>query len=244
MHKTPAEAAQFVHAFCHGRTFPSSVDIALAPPFVALQAVREALGQHPHIQLGAQNLFWEDEGAFTGEVSAPMLLDLGCRVVIVGHSERRRIFMESDDLINKKVKAALDHGLRPILCVGETLEERDCGKTNTRIETQIRKGLAEIAPATMHSVTIAYEPVWAIGTGRSASVQQAEEVHAFIRGILTATWHVPPETVRILYGGSMSPSNAGELFRSPEINGGLVGKACLHPDSFARICELASGSHA
>lgn len=244
MHKTPAEAAQFVQEFCNGRTFPTSVDIGLAPPFVALPAVREALGKHPHIQWGAQNLYWEAEGAFTGEVSAPMLSDLGCRFVIVGHSERRRIFMESDDLINKKVKAALDHGLGPILCVGETLEERDCGQTHSTIEAQIMKGLAKVAPDKMNSLTIAYEPVWAIGTGRSASVAQAEEVHAFIRGILRTTWQVPDDTVRILYGGSMSPSNAGELFRSPEINGGLVGKACLNPDSFAKICELASGSHA
>lgn len=244
MHKTPAEAATFVQTFCHDKTFSSSVDIALAPPLVALQAVRDALGPQSRIHLGAQNFYWENEGAYTGEVSAPMLLELGCRFVIVGHSERRHIFMESDDLINKKVKAALDHSLVPILCVGETLEERDCGQTQTRIESQIRKGLVDIAPDKISAVTIAYEPVWAIGTGRSATVQQAEEVHAFIRGILMATWKVPHESVRILYGGSMSPSNAGELFRSPEINGGLVGKACLNPDSFAKICELASHSHA
>ena len=244
MHKTPAEAAQFVRDFCTNKTFSTSVDIGLAPPFVALQTVRDALGKHPRIQYGAQNLFWEDEGAYTGEISAPMLSNLGCQFVILGHSERRRLFMESDDLINKKVKAALDHGLGPILCVGETLEERESDQTHSTIEAQLMKGLAEVAPDKMDSLAIAYEPVWAIGTGRSASVEQAEEVHAFIRGIFRTTWHVQQDTVRILYGGSMSPSNAGELFRSPEINGGLVGKACLNPDSFAKICELASGSHA
>jgi len=242
LHKTPEEANQFVQALCHGKTLSGSVDIGLAPPFVAIPAVREALGQHSPILLGAQNLFWEDEGAFTGEVSAPMLRDLGCRFVIVGHSERRRIFMESDYFINKKVQAALTHGIHPILCVGETLEERDCGQTHTRIEAQIRGGLTGIASQKISEVIIAYEPVWAIGTGRSATVQQAEEIHAFIRGILTATWHVPSETLRILYGGSMSPDNAGELFRSTEINGGLVGKACLDPESFAKICYLAGTS--
>jgi len=244
MHKTPAEAAVFVREFCQGRTFPPVVEIGLAPSFVALQTVRDVLGKQSRIQWGAQNLYWEDEGAFTGEVSAPMLSNLGCRFVIVGHSERRRIFMESDDLINKKVKAALEHGLEPILCVGETLAERDGGQTQSTIKTQIMNGLAGIAPDKMTSLTIAYEPVWAIGTGRSASVEQAEEAHAFIREILKTGWHTPHEMVRVLYGGSMSPSNAGELFRSPEINGGLIGKACLNPDSFAKICGLASESHA
>jgi len=243
MHKTPTEATQFIQALCQERTLPNSVDIGLAPPFVAIQAVRDALQNHPHIQVGAQNLFWEDEGAFTGEISAPMLVNLGCSFVIIGHSERRRLFLEREDLINQKVRAALAHGIRPILCVGETLEERDCGQTHTRIEAQIREGLSGIESRNLPSVTIAYEPVWAIGTGRSATVQQAEEVHAFIRGTITATWHVLPDAIRILYGGSMSVENAGELFRSPEINGGLVGKACLNPDSFAKICKLASASH-
>ena len=243
MHKTPAEATQFVHDLCQKQTLPSSVDIGLAPPFVAIPAVREALREHPRIQVGAQNLHWENEGAYTGEVSAPMLGDLGCRFVLIGHSERRRLFFEGEDLINQKVKAALLHRIQPILCVGESLEERDCGQTHTRIESQVRDGLEGIEPGEVSSIIIAYEPVWAIGTGRSATVRQAEEVHAFIRGILTATWTLPPESVRILYGGSMSPDNAEDLFRSPEINGGLVGKACLNPESFAKICRLASTTH-
>ena len=244
MHKTANEAGDFVQEFRKVAPSSNAIDILVVPPFVGLYAVHQAMTADDRFALGAQNLHWETEGAFTGEVSGPMLKDLGCTFVIVGHSERRQLFKESNEEANKKVKAALEHGLLPILCVGETLEEREAGNTQAIVKDQMIKGLAGLDVEKISKITIAYEPVWAIGTGRAATVEQAEEVHAFLRSTLNSEWDQAAQEIRILYGGSVSPKNAEALFSCKEIDGALVGKACLDPVSFASICNLAiSSSH-
>lgn len=243
MHKTASDAAGFVRRLHELVSDLNEIDAVLAPPFTALAAAAQHRPPGSPFLLGAQNLYWEDEGAFTGEVSAPMLADLGCEYVIVGHSERRQVFGEQDEGINKKVRAALRHRLRPILCVGESLADRDEGRTGSVVTEQFRRGLQGVPAPEVARITLAYEPVWAIGTGRAATVAQAEEVHQLLRTALATHWG--PEAgdrVRILYGGSVSPANAGDLFASPHIDGGLVGGACLDPHSFARI--LAAGQQA
>ncbi|MDA0738316.1 MAG: triose-phosphate isomerase [Nitrospirae bacterium] len=239
MHKTAAEAVTFVHEFRKVLSPSTSIDIVLAPPFVSLFAVQQAMTQEDRFAIAAQNLYWETEGAYTGEVSGSMLQDLGCTYVIVGHSERRHLFGEKNDEVNKKVKAALAHGLIPILCVGETLEEREAGNTQAVVKDQLLKGLSEVGVENIPTIIIAYEPVWAIGTGRAASVEQAEEVHAFLRATLSTEFGEISQDVRILYGGSVSPQNAEALFSCKEIDGALIGKACLDPVVFAKICGLA-----
>ena len=243
MHKTATEAAAFVRQLT-GFLPADGVEVVLAPPFTALQAVREALGRESAIKLSAQNLHWEDHGAFTGEVSAPMLKDLGCQYVIVGHSERRKLFGEQDEGINKKVRAAVSHGLPPILCVGESLREREEGATEAVVTGQLMKGLANFTPSDLRTVTIAYEPVWAIGTGRAATGEQAVAVHRLIRQTISERWS--PENgqaLRILYGGSVTPQNISSLLASEDIDGALVGGACLDANSFATIAKLARLSH-
>ena len=239
MHKTVSEAEAFVHDFLQIYRPNPGVEVVLAPPFVALSAVYAHLPSTP-IRLGAQNLFGKDEGAFTGEISAPMIKDLGCSYVIIGHSERRQHFKETNDLINEKIHAALRHGLTPIFCVGELLEERESGRTESVISQQIIEGLQTVTPEQVSTITIAYEPVWAIGTGRAATMEQAAEVHAHIRSIMTDKWGAAQDDIRILYGGSVTAENAGQLFQSPQIQGALVGKACLNPESFAKIADLAT----
>lgn len=241
MNKTASEAATFVRELAKRLPVSSSVELVVAPPFTALESVRAALGPSSPIQLGAQNLFWEDHGAYTGEVSAPMLKDLGCRYVILGHSERRTLFGEQDDGIHKKIRAALSHGLRPILCVGESLAQRERGKTDGVLTQQLRGSLAELAPQAMAAIAIAYEPVWAIGTGKAATSDQAVDAHRVIREFLASTWS--PDTanaMRIVYGGSVTPQNIGSLLKSDQIDGALVGGACLELDSFARIASVAA----
>ena len=241
MNKTASEAATFVCELAKRLPASSSVELVVAPPFTALESVRAALGPSSPIQLGAQNLFWEDHGAYTGEVSAPMLKDLGCRYVILGHSERRTLFGEQDDGIHKKIRAALTHGLRPILCVGESLAQRESGKTDGVLTQQLRGSLAELAPQAMAAIAIAYEPVWAIGTGKAATRDQAVDAHRVIREFLASTWS--PDTanaIRIVYGGSVTPQNIGSLLKSDQIDGALVGGACLELDSFARIASDAA----
>jgi triosephosphate isomerase len=239
MHKTASEAAAFVPLLRELAPPDPDVEIVLAPPFTALQAVGQACRSGDY-GLAAQNLFWEDRGAYTGEVSAPMLADLGCRYVIVGHSERRRLFGDHDEGINRKVFAAIRHGLRPILCVGESLAERESGKTVALVTGQLRKGLAAVPPERAAWITLAYEPIWAIGTGHAASPAQAAEVHRALRAVLRETWgDEAPGQVRILYGGSVTPDIAGAFFQEPEVDGALVGGACLDPQSFAKIIALA-----
>lgn len=240
MHKTTAEAVEFVHRFRQALAHDVSVEILLIPPFTALYGIRQMLHADDPFRLGAQDLSWEAEGAYTGEVSGPMLKDVGCRSVIVGHSERRRLLGETDAHVNKKLKAALQHGLVPILCVGETLEERQAGHTQDVVKEQLLRALSDVPPEQMTGLAIAYEPVWAIGTGYAATVRQVEEVHAFLRSVMNVERPQTGQTTRIIYGGSVSPENAGDLFGSDEIDGALVGKACLDPEGFAKICRIAS----
>jgi len=241
MHKSISEAESLVNGILkHYQPHPS-VELAVAPSFVSLQAVSRLIASTP-IGLAAQNVNAHDEGAFTGEISPLMLQEVGCHHVIVGHSERRHIFGETDSLINEKLHAVLRHGMLPILCVGEHLNERQANQTHKVIHTQLQKGLEGLSSYDLLRVAIAYEPVWAIGTGHAATVEQAAEVHAGIRTFLAMQWKIDAERIRILYGGSVSGDNAGTLFHSPQINGALVGKACLNSESFVKIIELAKTS--
>lgn len=243
MNKTASEAAAFVRELLRQVSSTAGIQVGLTPPFTALQAVRDALGSSPLFLLGAQNLYWEEKGAFTGEVSGAMLKDLGCRFVLIGHSERRQYFGEQDAWTNKKVLAAIRHGLQPILCVGETLQDRDAGNTDIVIQRQLRAGLAGIEATSLEGITIAYEPVWAIGTGRAASSDQAVPVHRLIRRTIDGlSGSNSGSKVRILYGGSVTPQNIADFLVSEEIDGALVGGACLDPVSFATLISVALGS--
>lgn len=214
-------------------------DVVICPPFTSLYEAKKMI-DGSIIKLGAQNMFYEDSGAFTGEISASMLKSVGCEYVILGHSERRTIFGEKDDMINKKVKKAISQNLKPILCVGETLEEREKDVTEKVVKRQIEKGLNDVTPDEVLNVIIAYEPVWAIGTGKTATPQQAQEVHAFIRKLLTTMYSKDfAELIPIQYGGSVKPDNAKELLSQKDIDGALVGGACLKADSFIGIIEAA-----
>jgi triosephosphate isomerase (TIM) len=218
----------------------SSVDVAVIPPFVYLSAVGQAVSSSG-IALGAQDVYFEAKGAFTGEISTAMLKDVGCTYVLCGHSERRHVLGESDELINKKVTASISGGLLPILCVGELLEERDASQTDEVVERQVRAGLATLSAEKIPAVTIAYEPVWAIGTGRTATREQAQEVHAFIRKLLAEMYdQTVADEMRILYGGSVKPDNAEELMAEPDVDGCLVGGASLKADDFVQIIEAAA----
>ncbi|MHC4550106.1 MAG: triose-phosphate isomerase [Planctomycetota bacterium] len=221
------------------RSLPSpleTADVALFPPFTSIaEVVAAVVGSD--ITVGAQNVYPEDEGAFTGEVSPLMLLDVGATRVLVGHSERRHVMGEEDALINRKVHAALKHDMEPILCVGETLAEREAGRTEEVVDRQVRAGLRDVAAERAGVVTIAYEPVWAIGTGHTATPAQAGEVHATLRGLLAELWGARGRTVRILYGGSVKPQNAAAILATPEVGGVLVGGASLKADAFARIVK-------
>lgn len=240
MNKTASEAAAFVQDIVQRLPASPSVEYVIAPPFTALESVRAALGSSSAIQLSAQNLFWEDRGAYTGEISAPMLKDLGCRYVILGHSERRALFGEQGDSIRKKILAALVHGLRPILCIGESLSQRENGMTNDVLVQQLRDSVSGLAPDVMAAINIAYEPVWAIGTGKAATIDQAVSAHQIIRQFLTTTWSsTVADTTRILYGGSVTPQNIDALLQSEQIDGALIGGACLQADSFVTIATIA-----
>ncbi|MDH5428866.1 MAG: triose-phosphate isomerase [Nitrospirota bacterium] len=239
MHNTISQAETLIRDIVARYQPHPSVELAVAPPFVALQAVSHLLASSP-LQLAAQNVCAKDEGAFTGEISPLMLQELGCQYVIIGHSERRHLFGETDQNINEKIHAALHHGLYPIFCIGERLEEREGNQTLEIIQRQLQAGLAGVAAKDFNTITIAYEPVWAIGTGRAATVEQAAEVHAAIRSFLTTHWSLKGKHIRILYGGSVTADNAQALFQSPDINGALVGKACLNSESFVKIAEIAA----
>lgn len=240
MNKTASEAAAFIREIAPRLPASPAVEFVVAPPFTALESVRAALGPSSHIQLGAQNLFWEHHGAYTGEVSAPMLRDLGCRYVILGHSERRTLFGERDDGIQKKIRAALAYELRPILCVGESLSQRESGTTEDVLLQQLNGSLAGLSLQDMAAVAIAYEPVWAIGTGKSATTDQAVSAHRTIRAFLADRWSIElANTTRILYGGSVTPRNIEALLRMDQIDGALIGGACLDAESFATIASFA-----
>ncbi len=240
MNKTASEAARFVVELSGAIPNSPAVEIVLAPPFTALASVRTALSQASPMALGAQNLHWEQQGPFTGEISGPMLRDLGCTYVIVGHSERRTLFGEQDADVHKKVRSALINGLRPILCVGESLDHRTAGRTESIVTGQLAAGLADLTSDDLGRVTIAYEPVWAIGTGHAATTDQAATVHRAIRAHIASRWNTQTAAgLRILYGGSVTPQNAESLLSESEIDGALVGGACLKTESFATIALAA-----
>ncbi len=239
MNKTVGEAQDLSTGIKIDLAECTDVEVVLCPPFTALKAVGDII-DGTQIRLGAQNMHWEKSGAYTGEVSAEMLRDIYCHYVILGHSERRTYFGETDETVNNKTKAALGANLRPIVCVGETREERESKKTNEVVGTQVKGSLAGLSGQEMQSVVIAYEPVWAIGTGLTASPEQAQEVHAFIRETLKAMFDESiAEGVRIQYGGSMKPANAATLIGMPDIDGGLIGGAALDAHSFIEIVRAA-----
>jgi triosephosphate isomerase (TIM) len=242
MNKTSADGVALVRDIVVAVGKQADVDVVVCPPFTALEAAGKAL-DGSNVKLGAQNMHFESSGAFTGEVSAPMLRAIFTTHVILGHSERRTIFGETDELINRKVLAALKNQLRPIFCVGETLAEREAASTLKVVQTQIERGLEGVSKELAPTVVIAYEPVWAIGTGKVASTEQAQEVHAFIRGLLTKLFTEPvAQKVRILYGGSMKPANAPELLAQKDIDGGLIGGASLEARSFVELVNAAAAA--
>jgi len=241
MHKTTAEAVALVKALHSSVAQVHDVDIGVAPPYTALMVVAEAL-RGSTIFVTAQNMHWEPQGAFTGEISAAMLSDAGCTRVIVGHSERRQYFAETDATVNRKLRAALNAQLDPILCIGETLDQREGNTTFSVLAQQIRQGLADIAAAGMSRVVMAYEPIWAIGTGKTATPAQAQEVHAFIRGLLGELYgKALADEVRIQYGGSVNAGNIHTLMTQPDVDGALVGGASLEASSFGQIVSFQRG---
>lgn len=237
LNKTSFEAIELANAIKRELVDINAVDIVVCPPFTALLDVKEALLE-TNIVLGAQNVFWEDAGAFTGEVSAPMLKDIEVKYVIIGHSERRQFFGETNETVNKRIKAALKHKLVPIVCVGENLQEREANKTFDVVRDHVEGSLAGLSKDEIKGLVIAYEPVWAIGTGRTATAAQAQEVHKYIRGLLERmTDRSTAQAVRIQYGGSVKPENTAELIGQEDIDGALVGGASLKADSFAAIVK-------
>jgi len=240
MNMTLAESARFIESLLLDIGDIREVDVVIIPPFTAITKVTESLGKAQNIKVGAQNMHWEKNGAFTGEISAALLRDLFVRFVVLGHSERRTLFGETDDIVNKKVRAAHEANLRPIVCVGETLKQRDGGKVEKVLSTQLKGSLAGLEAKELQETTIAYEPVWAIGTGRNATPDQAQEAHAFIRRTLTKmSDETTADRMRIQYGGSVKPDNARQLMTQPDIDGALVGGASLDPRSFAQIVNAA-----
>jgi len=236
MNLTHVEAESYVEAFLHEVGEVNDVDIVIIPSFTSIPTLAQASGKAPFIRLGAQNLHWERSGAFTGEISATMLRALFVKYVIIGHSERRTLFGETDEMVQKKVHTALEAGLRPIMCVGESLAERESGSVQKVLGRQVEEGLKDVSADHLSEIVLAYEPVWAIGTGRTASPAQAEEVHAFLRSLLAELFdQSAADKTRILYGGSVKPENTEDLMREPNIDGALIGGASLDPHSFARI---------
>jgi triosephosphate isomerase len=238
MHCTRSEAVSLVNDIAEKIGATPSADVAVAPPFLSIALVVEAARTTP-IMVGAQNCHFEAKGAFTGEVSIPMLAEVGARFVILGHSERRHVFGENDELVHKKLDATLKAGLLPILCVGETLAERDSGATLDVVGRQLSTAFEGMGQEQAMRSVIAYEPVWAIGTGRTATPDQAQEVHAFVRRWLTEKFGDVADRVRIQYGGSVTPANARELLSQPDVDGALVGGASLKADTFAAIVAAA-----
>ena len=231
MNKTIPETREFIRSFVPLVRDVADRDIIVAPPFTSLAAASEEL-KGTNVRLSAQDMFWEEKGAYTGEVSPGMLLDAGCAYVIIGHSERRQYFSEEDVIVNRKVRAAKKAGLGVIFCCGESLEEREAGRTFDVIEREVEMGLAEVGP---DNLVVAYEPIWAIGTGRTATTEQAQEVHAFIGKTLGNLYGKEAEALRIIYGGSVTPDNVDALMACRDVFGALVGGASLKPESFARI---------
>lgn len=238
MYKTTPEAVQTAQRLVELVADCADVDIMIAPVFTALGPVAQVVRNSP-VALGAQNLYWEKEGAYTGEISADMLVSVGCQHVIIGHSERRQYFGETDETVNKKIRAALDAGLIPVLCVGETEGEREAGQTFSVLDKQVKKGLDNFFAKDLGSLVIAYEPVWAIGTGKTASREQAQEAHQYIRSLIDQNIDKAlARAIRILYGGSVKPENIDQLMQMPDIDGALVGGASLDAESFSKIVKF------
>ena len=238
---TEKEAVELVTRLRKDLADVNEVDIVVCPVFTVIPVVQDILLES-NIDLGAQNVFWEDFGAFTGEISAPILKDIGVKYVIIGHSERRQYFGETDETVNKKIKAALAHGLTPIVCVGEVLAQREENKTFDVIQTQCEGAFSGLSAEEMEKLVVAYEPVWAIGTGKTATPEQAQEVHQFIRGLLAKLYDENvSQTIRIQYGGSVKPDNSAELMSQPDIDGALVGGASLKADSFIDLIKNSCG---
>ena len=238
MYKTIAEATAFIDAVKPLIAGSSGVEIGIGAPATALKALADA-AKGTAVQIGGENCHWEKEGAFTGEIAPGMLVEAGCSFVIIGHSERRQYFGETNETVNKKVKAALAAGLSVIVCCGETLQEREAGKTSAVVADHVKNGLAGLSEAEMKKVVVAYEPVWAIGTGKTATPKQAQEVHAVIRGLLKDMFGAGvADATRIQYGGSVKPENVKEIMAKPDVDGALVGGAALKPDSFAKLVNF------
>jgi triosephosphate isomerase (TIM) len=234
MHKTMSEARSLAQAIKSGVGDATHCQVVLAPPFTALSAVASELAS-TQIMLAAQNVYWEPKGAFTGEISVSMLEDVGCRIVILGHSERRQYFGETDATVNRRVRAVLKTSMNPIVCIGETLAERESGKHQDVVAQQLVGALDSLTGQDLLRIILAYEPVWAIGTGRTASPETAQEMHGLIRDRLSEKFGEEAQKVRILYGGSVKPDNIDVLMQQPDIDGALVGGACLEAESFLRI---------
>ena len=240
MYKTIAEAEEFVSGLLPRVSSAEGVEVALCTPFTSLQAVVDST-RGSRVEVYAQNMHQADSGAFTGEVSAAMLVELGVDGVVLGHSERREYFNETDRALQQKVPAALEAGLTPILCVGETEEERERGDTERKLRHQVQEGLEKVPVSELHRVVVAYEPVWAIGTGLAATTEQAQETCGFVRALVQGFDKEAGNQVRVLYGGSLKPENAAEILSQPDIDGALVGGASLDAESFAAIVEAARG---
>ena len=237
---TQAESARYVESLLLDLGDIADVEVVLVPPFTAIAKVTESLGKAQNIKVGAQNMHWEKNGAFTGEISAALLRDLFVRYVVLGHSERRNLFGETDEIVNLKVRAAHEATLRPIVCIGETLEQRDKGNVEKILVIQLRGSLKGLEAKELQETVVAYEPVWAIGSGRNATPAQAQEAHAFVRHTLREmSDEATADRIRIQYGGSVKPDNARELMLQPDIDGALVGGASLDPRSFAQIVNAA-----
>jgi triosephosphate isomerase len=234
MNKTVGETVDFISAFIPEIKDVSDVDIVLAPPFTSLAVAAEKV-KNTNILLAAQDVFHEEKGAYTGEIAPSMLIDIGCTYVIIGHSERRQHLRETDDIINKKIKAVRNSGLGVIFCIGESLEEREAGKTLEILEREIRNGLEGVGP---EKIVVAYEPIWAIGTGKTATPDQAQEAHAFVREKLKALYGNKADELCILYGGSVTPDNVDTLMACNDVDGALVGGASLKVESFSRIVKF------
>jgi len=239
MYKTPSEALSTIKALTMKVVNVKKVDMVVCPPSIDILAVRDIV-RNSAIKIGGQNMHWQDEGAFTGEISSDMLLDAGCEFVVIGHSERRHIFGETDSDVNRKVAKALNANLNAIFCIGETLEQRNSGEMEKTLERQINEGLQDIDLQNPLALVVAYEPVWAIGTGVNASPEQAEEAHLFVRSLLARKYGGElAEAIRIQYGGSVKPGNARELLGQPNVDGALIGGASLDADSFSSIIKIA-----
>lgn len=239
MHKSVAEAGAYVADLLPRLNSLDGVEVGLCVPFTSLATAVEA-ARDSHVKIAAQTMHQADEGAFTGEVSAPMLVELGVDAVVLGHSERRELFGETDRALQEKVPAAMAAGLQPILCVGETEDEREAGETERKLRHQVREGLEKVPEERLAEVVVAYEPIWAIGTGKVATPEQAQEAIAFVRALVGDRSAEAADVVRVLYGGSVKPDNAAEILAQPDVDGALVGGASLDPAGFAEIVKAAA----